>query len=186
MVVEDWTRVGEIAVMAVVVYAVLVALLRLTGKRTTSKMNSFDWVVTVALGSMVATVILVDEVPLVEGVVGIASLVALQYGVAWTAARWPGFQKLIKASPRLLYYRDGFDEEALRQERLSREEVAAAIRAQGFCSMDEISAVVLETNADLSILPESDGPIDDVLYTVKGWESDRSDPQPVRDADYEG
>lgn len=169
---EDWRRLGEVVVMAVVVYAALIALLRVTGKRTTSKMNSFDWVVTVALGSMVSTVILVEEVPLVEGVVGIAALVSLQYIVAWVAARSTPFQKIVKASPRLLYYREGFDEEALREERLSREEVVAAVRGQGFASMDEISAVVLETNADLSILPDNGDSGEDVLQTVGGWQGE--------------
>ncbi len=156
MLMENWERIGEILVMTALVYAFLVGLLRFTGKRTTSKMNSFDWVVTVALGSMVSTVILVEEVVLVEGLVGISGLVLLQYLVAWAAARWTGFQTMVKATPRLLYYDGEFDEGAMRRERFTREEVAAAVRAGGYDSLDEVKAVVLETNADLSILPAED------------------------------
>lgn len=168
---DDWTTLGEIVVLTVLVYTALVVVLRMTGKRTTSKMNSFDWVVTVALGSMVSTVILVDEVPLVEGVAGITALVLMQYTVAFGAVRIPWFQSLVKASPRLLYYRGEFNDETMRRERLTREEVLASVRTQGYTSMDEVSAVVLETNADLSILPADD---DDkrpgVLSTVEGDE----------------
>lgn len=164
---ENWKMLGNIAVMTVLVYAALVVVLRFTGKRTTSKMNSFDWVVTVALGSMVSTVILVEEVPLVEGIVGIVALVMCQYFVAWVAARFPRFQGLVKASPRLLYFDGQFNHRVMRRERFSREEILAAVRTQGFGSMHEVGAVVLETNADLSILPAGDDQQFDTLETVR-------------------
>ena len=167
---EDWQMLGEIAVMTVLVYAALVMVLRTTGKRTTSKMNSFDWVATVALGSMVSTVILVEEVPLVEGIVGIVALVMCQYVVAWMAARNSRFQRLVKATPRLLYFDGQFRDEAMRHERVTREEVLAVARTQGFSSMDEVGAVVLETNADLSILPTADNQQFESLDTVSGIE----------------
>jgi len=165
---DEWTRVGEILLSAVLVYVALVFVLRITGKRTTSKMNSFDWVVTVALGSMVGTIILVDEVPLMEGIAGIAALVVLQYAMAATAARIPRFQQVIKATPRLLYYGDEFFEKTMKQERITRVEILAAARSQGFTSFDDISAVVLETNSDLSILPrpEGEGDLDELLDNV--------------------
>lgn len=164
---NSWTTLGEILVLTVAVYVLLVVVLRVTGKRTTSKMNSFDWVVTVALGSMVSTVILVDDVPLIEGGVGIAALVSLQYIVAWIAARSSGFQSLVKASPRLLFYRGEFMEKAMRQERLTRAELLASMRAQGYATPDQVLAVVLETNADLSILPRSDEEEEETLRNVR-------------------
>lgn len=165
---DEWTRVGEILLSALLVYVALVLVLRITGKRTTSKMNSFDWVVTVALGSMVGTIILVDEVPLVEGIAGIAGLVVLQYAMAATAARFPGFQNVIKATPRMLYYGDEFFEQTMKQERITRVEILAAARSQGFTSFNDISAVVLETNSDLSILPrpEHEDDLDELLDNV--------------------
>jgi uncharacterized membrane protein YcaP (DUF421 family) len=55
---ESWTGMARVAVLAVCAYALLIFLLRITGKRTLSKMNAFDFVVTVALGSTLATILL--------------------------------------------------------------------------------------------------------------------------------
>ncbi len=152
----DWQSIGELALISVVVYSYLVFVLRLTGKRTTSKMNSFDWIVTVALGSMASTIILVDDVPLIEGLVGITGLIILQYLVAWLASRSRRFQRLVKASPCLLYYGDEFNDETLLKERVTRGEIIAAVRAEGYHSLERVSAVVMETNADLSVIPKAE------------------------------
>ena len=153
---NDWSTLVEILTTTLVVYLILILLLRITGKRTTSKMNSFDWIVTVALGSMVSTVILVDEVPLVEGVLGIFALVLLQYLLTLTASRFPRFQSIVKATPRLLFYRGEFNHDAMRHERITKEEILSTVRQQGYLSLDQVHAIVMETNADLSILPTPD------------------------------
>ena len=166
---EDWTLLGEVVLTTVLIYALLVIVLRVTGKRTTSKMNSFDWVVTVAIGSMLSTVILIDEVPFVEGALGITTLVVLQFVVAWVAARLPGFQKMVKASPQLVYYDGEFREEAMLKERLTLDDIMASVRAEGHASLDPVLAVVMETNADLSVLLKSDHEKEDALQDVSGW-----------------
>ncbi len=164
----DWVQIGVTILSAVGVYAFLVLVLRATGKRTTSKMNSFDWVVTVALGSMVATTILVEEVSFVVGLVGISTLVLVQYVVAWVAARVPSIKNVLKASPRLLYYRGEFLEDVMRRERMTKDEILATLRGQGFSGLQDVMAVVLETNAEVSVVPEDDR--EDTLHNVDGWE----------------
>ena len=166
MVFSDWQTIAEIAVTSVVVYAALVVLLRVTGKRTTSKMNNFDWIVTVALGSMVSTVILIEEVVLLEGLTAIVALVVLQFCVTWTVVRCSKAGKLLKSSPRLLYYRGEFCEKALRQERVTEEEILSAMRQQGHLSPDSVAAVVMESNAHLSIICGSDGDGEQTLTNV--------------------
>ncbi|MBA2664481.1 MAG: DUF421 domain-containing protein [Bradymonadaceae bacterium] len=117
---------------------------------------------------MVATVILVKEVPLAEGLTAIAVLLGLQWVVTKLAQRSEGFESAIKAMPTMLLYRGQFLEGAMRKERVSREEIIAALRAQGYTSPDEIFAVVLETNAELSILGQDKGPADAILENVQG------------------
>lgn len=170
MFLSDWTTLGNIALTAVLTYVALVVIMRITGKRTTSKMNSFDWIVTVALGSMVATVIISKEAPLIEGMVGIATLVLLQYIVAWTAARNDKFQQIIKASPRLLYYRGEFNHDAMRRERVTKEEIVSSLRHQGYASFDQVLAVVMETNAEFSIVSIPEEGDEAALENVVGHE----------------
>ena len=79
---DSWAELGRVTVVSVCAYAALVLLLRVSGKRTLSKMNAFDLVVTVALGSTFATVLLSKDVALAEGVLAFALLISLQFAVA--------------------------------------------------------------------------------------------------------
>ena len=89
-------------VVGVLAYVALVFLLRISGKRTLSKMNAFDFVVTVALGSTLATILLSKDVPLAEGVLAFALLIALQYVIAWFSVRSRTVSRFVKAEPTLL------------------------------------------------------------------------------------
>jgi len=140
------------AISAVVAYAAIIILLRISGKRTLPDMNAFDFVVTVALGSALATTILSASVSLAEGLAAIAVLVGLQAIVAFLAARSKAVRRAVKSEPALLV-RDGqILDAALRDARLSRAEVLAAVRAEGQPDLADIAAVVLETNGDLSVI----------------------------------
>ena len=74
---DNWSDLLRVVVVGTLAYASLVVLLRISGKRTLSKMNAFDLVVTVALGSTLATVLLTKDVALVEGMLAFALLVSL-------------------------------------------------------------------------------------------------------------
>ena len=78
------------------------AFLRVSGKRTLSKLNAFDLVVTVALGSVLATVVLNSDVSLIEGLLAFVLLCALQYKIAWLSTRLRRFREIIKSEPSLL------------------------------------------------------------------------------------
>jgi uncharacterized membrane protein YcaP (DUF421 family) len=152
----------------VIAYAGVVALLRLAGKRTLAKWNAFDLVVTVALGSSLATVLLSGRTSLAQGLVGFALLVGLQRLVAWLAVRHPGFRRWIKAEPRLLL-RDGrFLHAALREERVTEAEVRAAVRASGYGRLEDVGAVVLETDGTVSVIGRDKAQGGSALAGVRG------------------
>lgn len=133
-------------------YGALVVMLRVSGKRTLSKMNAFDLVVTVALGSTLATVLLDRDVPLVDGVAALALLVALQYVITWGSVRSRRVRNLVKGEPTVLLEDGAYREDALRAQRVTREEVEAAIRQQGHSGARSIDRVVLETDGSLSVI----------------------------------
>ncbi|RCK69212.1 DUF421 domain-containing protein [Desertihabitans brevis] len=148
---DSWYDLGRVLVVGPVAYVALVAVLRLTGKRTLSKLNAFDLVVTVALGSTLATSFLSADVSAAEGVLGLVLLVVLQYVVTWTSVRVPRVGQLVRSEPSLLY-RDGFLERSLRRERVTAQEVRQAARAQGHADLDDVAAVVLESDGSFSVL----------------------------------
>ncbi len=116
-------------------------MLRVSGKRMLAKMNAFELVVTVALGSTLATVLLSRDVALAEGL--LATLIALQIGVDWLSVRSAREQELVKSEPAPLFFDGRYLDGALRRERVARGEVRAAVRAAGVASLDDVTAVVL-------------------------------------------
>lgn len=155
---DGWSGLGRVVVMTVLSYAALVMLLRISGKRTLAKLNAFDLVVTVALGSTLATMLLSRDVPLAEGVLALALLIGLQYAVAWGVVRSERFDALVKSEPSLLLHRGDFLRDAMRRQRVTESEIRAALRAAGITRPEDAAAVVLETDGSLSALPADDRP----------------------------
>lgn len=168
MIFDSWSGLVRVLVVGTLAYAGLVLLLRITGKRTLSKMNAFDLVVTVALGSTLATVLLSKDVALAEGLLALALLIFLQYGVTWLSARSQGFRRIIKAQPRMLMSDGRFIEEAMLEERVARDEVRAAIRSSGYESLDQVTAVVLETDGSLSVIGHETPGTESAMRNVAG------------------
>ncbi len=151
---DSWSDLWRTALVGSAAYLALVAVLRLSGKRTLAKLNAFDLVVTVAFGSTLAAVLLNSSVSWSEGAVAFAVLAALQFAVAWTSTRWPRSRGALTARPTLLV-RDGAPiPAAMRAQRVSPEEVLQAVRGAGLGSVASAGAVVLETDGSLSVVPE--------------------------------
>ncbi|HWG98934.1 MAG TPA: YetF domain-containing protein [Pilimelia sp.] len=170
MLIQSWFDVWRVAVVAAVTYPLLIALLRLSGKRTLAKMNAFDLVVTVALGSTLATILLSRDVSIVEGVAALVMLVALQLVATWLSVRARPVRRLLKAQPTLLA-RDGrLLPEALRAQRVTAEEVRQAIRSHGLGDLGLVAAVVLETDGTFSVIPAQQAGRLTALHGVPGVE----------------
>lgn len=168
MLFQSWEGLGRTALIGLAAYAWLIFILRITGKRTLSKMNAFDLVVTVALGSTLATVMVSKQTPLAEGMVALAMLVLLQLGVTWSAVRLKWLRRFIKSDPTLLFYRGEFLEKDLRKERIVRDEILAAVRQRGIGDLAHVEAVILETDGSLNVAKSNVGSLQNsVLANVR-------------------
>lgn len=148
--------VANILIATPMLYVVVIALVRMSGKRTTSQMNGFDWVVTVATGSLVASGILPGGPSAIEAVLAITLLVVLQWAVTFGVSRSAAVQSAVKATPRLLLRNGEFLREAMLHERVSEAEVRAQVRAAGHTRIEDVEWVILETDASLSVALETD------------------------------
>jgi uncharacterized membrane protein YcaP (DUF421 family) len=154
---NDWFSLIRVVAVGALAYAGLVLLLRIFGKRTLSKMNAFDLVVTVALGSTLATVLLSKDVALAEGITAFVLLIALQYVITWSSVRWPFIERLVKAEPTLLYFQGRYLEDALRRQRVTHAEVQQAVRSHGVQRLEDVAAVVMETDGSMTVMKRSEG-----------------------------
>lgn len=172
---DDLRGLIRVVIASIAGYAALVAFLRISGKRTLTKLNAFDLVVTVALGSTLATIILSEDVAILEGLLGLLMLVLLQFVVTYLTVHVPGFLEVVKSEPRLLVRHGVVVEEALRKERINPKEILAAVRSEGLTGIEEAGAVILETDGSLSVIPEREveGKVD-LLRPEGPPESDRN------------
>ena len=93
-----------------------------------------------------------SDVPILDGILALVMLIGAQYVVAYASTRSGRFRRAIKSTPVVVFYRGQFQTGALRDERLHELEVHAAIREQGFASLEDVEAVVLETAGDISVV----------------------------------
>ncbi|MDQ3090582.1 MAG: DUF421 domain-containing protein [Actinomycetota bacterium] len=180
---ESWQGLGRVLVVGVLAYVALVVLLRLSGNRTLSKLNAFDLVITVALGSTLATIMLSKDVALFEGVLAFALLVGLQFAVTWGAVRWKAFDKLLKSEPVLLVHRGRLVRGAMRRARVVEDEILAVLRRESVDEVEGALAVVLESDGSLSVLRAGQASPPDVptLQNVRGaGEQGVGAPSPAR------
>lgn len=153
---NSWEGIGRTIVVGVLAYLGLILILRISGKRTLSKMNAFDLVVTVALGSTLATILLSKKVALAEGLTAFFVLIGMQFVIAWLSVRSNFVSGLIKSNPELLFYNGHFYKKVMKQNRILEVEILQAARSNSIGSMDSVKAVVLETDGSLSFLKKSD------------------------------
>ena len=162
-------------ILGTVAYVAIIFMLRISGKRTLSKWNSFDFVVTIAFGSILSSILLSTKDSFGTGILGFALLVLFQYVLTWISARSSWVQKLVKAEPSLLLYKGQFKDDVLKRERVAEGEVLAALRANGVAAIEDADAVVLETDGSFSVITSLSNSTASALKDVR--EYDRSNLQ---------
>lgn len=148
---DGWYNVVRAGGLAVLGFLTLIVVLRVSGKRTLSKMNVFDFVFVVAVGSLFAATLIEKDVTFVEGMVALTTLVVVQTALAAMAARSVRFEQLLNGEPALLLSHGKFIHRAMKKERVTEEEVRAAIREQGIERVEDVDAVVLENDGSLTV-----------------------------------
>lgn len=149
----------RVVVLSVAAYSALVLILRISGARTLSKMNAFDLIVTVALGSTLATTILSSDVALIEAVLAFAMLVGLQFAVTWLSVRSKLVVKLVKSEPTMLVYQGQYLHEHMRKARVVEATIQQVLRMNGVATLERVEAVVLETDGSFSVIERGDGQV---------------------------
>ncbi len=164
---DGWETLLRTLIIGVLSYVVMVTFLRISGKRTLSKTNAFDLIVTVALGSTLATMLLSKDVSLAEGALAIALLIGLQFLVTWSVVRVGWVKRVVTGEPQMLLHRGTFLLRAMRRARVTKDEIRAAVRAAGSAQLEDVEAVVLETDGSFSVVQsekvQSGSSLSDVL-----------------------
>lgn len=167
---DSWDSLFKILVGSLVGYVVLILFVRIAGKRSTSRMNNFDWIVTVAVGSVMASMAILEDVTVSDGALAMALLLGFQFLLTTATARWQWAERLFSASPTVLYAHGEFRRAAMKSQRISEQEIISAVRESGQGSLQAVHAVILEPDAQLSIVSESQNDALDAVKSVPGYD----------------
>jgi uncharacterized membrane protein YcaP (DUF421 family) len=149
---SGWEALLRTGIIAILGYPLMLLMVRLSGHRTLAQMNAFDLIVTVALGSTLASVISSQDIALAQGLLAFALLIILQFVIAKSAARWSRVEALVNGEPVLLLHDGRFLKAAMSRARITEEEIRSSIRAEGHSDVNLVKAVVLETNGTMSVV----------------------------------
>lgn len=136
-------------------YIAIILLTRLGGKRSFSKMSSFDFAITVALGSMVATTVLSKSVSLWDGLIGLIMMYVLQLSTAYFR-RYAVVAKVTDNSPLFLMKGNTILHENLKKARVTESDLRAKLREANVLELSQVRAVVFETTGDIAVLHTKD------------------------------
>jgi len=142
----------EFVLRAVIVYVVLLAMIRLSGKRTMGQFTAFDMLLIVLLGNAVQNALLGKDTSMSGGLLLAATLIVLNWTVGFVTARSRRAERLLEGEPVVLARNGHVYRDVLRRELVSRDDFAKSMREQGCSDVDRIHLALLETNGHITIL----------------------------------
>lgn len=154
---DDIGTLADLMFKAVVIVVAVIILTRLNGLRSLSKQSAFDFPITVATGSLIASTILSKDVSIAAGVVAATSLYVVQALISLVRLNLGFFKEAVDNTPILLMEGERILDANLRRARLTREDLFAKLRTAGVTDLSQVRAVVFETTADVSVLTGQPG-----------------------------
>lgn len=155
----SWSEIGRVVLSTAAIYITAIVSLRVAGRRTVSQMSAFDFVVTIAIGSLVAMAALSPQTNYVHGAAALLSLIALQQVFAVVRTRFEKTRRFLDFSPQRIFSNGHLN---LRKSPLTAQltewELHSKLRRHGVKSLDDVAIVVLEDDGSISILKkDADG-----------------------------
>ena len=139
-------------VSAILIYILIIVYTRIFGLRSFSKMSSFDFAMTIAVGSLLASTIVTKGTTVMQGGVALFSLYFLQTAIAFMRRKVSWFSSAVDNQPLLLMHGAHVLHDNLRKAHLSETDLQAKLREANVLNYQQVRAVVFETTGDISVL----------------------------------
>lgn len=148
--------ISQMCLAAVSIYLYIIFITRLAGKRTFAKMTSFDFAVTIAMGSILADAVNKPFSSLLPAFVSLALLAILQVIFALVLSKSNKVEKVLTNTPILLMKDGQILEDNLKKALVSRADLMGKLREANALQLSQVKAVVFETTGDVSVLHSAD------------------------------
>ncbi len=158
----------ELVLRGVIVYAFLVVLLRITGKRQVGQLAPFDLVLLLVLSNAVQNSMNAGDNSLIGGLISASTLIGLNYLVGLATYRSKKLEAIIEGRPQVIIHNGGLFKDVMTAAKLTHHELNAALREAGCALPEEVRSAILENNGSISVIPR---------YAVKAEETDAPRPR---------
>ena len=144
----------DLALRAVFLYAFVVILMRVTGRRELSTLSPIDLVLLIILGDAIQQGLTQDDYSVTGAVIVVSTIAALQVGASYLSFRSRRARRVLEGEPIVIVQAGKLIERNMRRERLTEDEVAEEMRAQQIASVEDVEWGILETNGTMSFIPK--------------------------------
>lgn len=146
---------------AIVLYVVVLIVMRLMGKREIGQLQPFELAISIMIADLASTPMTEIGIPLTNGIVPILGLLVMHLSISTLNIKSIKMREIICGKPRILIYRGKIDEEALRKERITVNELQEKLRSKDTVTLGEVEYAILETSGEVTVIkkPEKRGTI---------------------------
>ena len=142
----------DIVFRAVVLFAFLLLVMRVSGRRELSSLTPFDLLLLVIVGDLVQQGVTQNDTSVTGAMIAVATIGGLSVLSSWLAFRWRGARRWLEGEPIVLVQNGNVIEHNLRRERMTTEELAEEMRLNQIGSLDEVAWAVLEASGQISFV----------------------------------
>jgi uncharacterized membrane protein YcaP (DUF421 family) len=142
----------DIAIRAIVLYAFLIFVMRITGRRELSSLSAVDLVLLIVLGDAIQQGLTQDDYSVTGAVIAVSTLALMQVGSAYVTFRFKRLRRVLEGEPVVVIEDGKLLEDNLRRERMTPDEIAEEMRLQQIASFDEVAWGILERNGQVSFI----------------------------------
>ena len=145
-----------VIVRCLIIYIIALIIMRIMGKRQIAQMQPFELVITLIIADL-ATIPMADvSIPLVNGIVPLMVLAILHFIITFISCKWLRSREFFNGRPVVLVDENGFVEDALKKLNVNINDIVEACRYAGYVNLADVQYVIMETNGNISIIPNSD------------------------------
>jgi len=169
---EDFNDILRTVITLIITFMVILAVTRIFGLMTFAKITSIDFASTIAIGSVIATIVLNNDQSILKGAICLFLIVAVQFIVSLLMRKFNFFRSILTNKPKLLVFNGKILHKNLAKANISEDDLIARIRTANVKDLDSIKAVVLESTGDVSVIHgTSDSEISDkILQGVESYQ----------------
>ncbi|MER1954458.1 MAG: YetF domain-containing protein [Desemzia incerta] len=149
---DGWQSTVRITLTTIFLYLILIVLLKIFGSRSVSSFSVYDMIATITIGSVISSTLVLKEINLINGMVAIIVLLVLQFSLSKLVTKWEGLYPFANPTPKVVFYKGEFKNESMKKVRVNKEEIYSAIRREAGTTSDNVEAVLLEPNGDLTVI----------------------------------